>query len=110
MGWHRVSYFIGKNGKIYKGREEDIIGAHVKGNNINTLGVCLEGNFEEGEPTIEQDESLLSLLRYLFLKYDISVLEGHRENGKTLCPGENLKVSQIKNNLDLLMEKEINIK
>jgi N-acetylmuramoyl-L-alanine amidase len=107
IGYH---YFIGKDGKIYQGREENIIGAHVKKNNINTLGICLEGNFENGEPTSKQNGSLLELLRYLFLKYDISTLEGHRDNGKTLCPGEKLKVSQIKNNLDLLMGKEMNIK
>ncbi|MGL4760472.1 MAG: peptidoglycan recognition protein family protein [Sarcina sp.] len=107
-GWAGIGYhyFVGKDGKIYKGREENIIGAHVKDNNINTLGICIEGNFEKYNPTEEQNESILKLLHYLYSKYEIQDLEGHRDLGQTLCPGENLKVTEIKNNLNLLIEED----
>ncbi|MGL4450854.1 MAG: peptidoglycan recognition protein family protein [Sarcina sp.] len=108
-GWAGIGYhyFINKKGDIYQGREENIIGAHVKDNNINTLGICLEGNLEKNLPTQEQDESLLKVLEYLSFKYDIEELYGHRDLGETLCPGENLKVSHIKNKLELFsLEKE----
>ncbi|MGL4654378.1 MAG: peptidoglycan recognition protein family protein [Sarcina sp.] len=108
-GWAGIGYhyFIRKDGKIYEGRPENVIGAHVKDNNDNTLGICLEGNFEEYELTFEQNESILNLLKYLFLKYDIKDIKGHRDLGKTLCPGENLKVTDIKNKLDILVEEMI---
>lgn len=104
-GWSGIGYhyFIRKDGMIYQGRPEDMIGAHVKENNINTLGVCLEGNFENTELTQQQEKSVLNLLRYLFLKYDIESLKGHRDLGETLCPGEKLKVTDIKNKLDSLV-------
>lgn len=108
-GWSGIGYhyFIRKDGSIYKGREEEDIGAHVKDNNTNTLGICLEGNFEKYEPTHRQGESILDLLRYLFLKYDIKEIKGHRDLGQTLCPGENLKVTNIKNKLDSFIEETI---
>ncbi|MGL5575918.1 MAG: peptidoglycan recognition protein family protein [Sarcina sp.] len=108
-GWAGIGYhyFINKKGDIYQGREENIIGAHVKDNNIDTLGICLEGNLEKYLPTQEQNESILKLLEYLSFKYDIEQLYGHRDLGQTLCPGENLKVSHIKNELELFsLEKE----
>ena len=106
-GWSGIGYhyFIKKDGKIYKGREENIIGAHVKKNNENTLGICLEGDFEIEIPTVQQNDSILNLLKYLYLKYDIKELSGHRELWETLCPGENLKVTSIKKELDLLLEE-----
>ena len=105
-GWSGIGYhyFIKKDGKIYRGREEHFIGAHVKKNNQNTLGICLEGDFEVETLTEQQSDSVLNLLKYLYLKYNIEELEGHRELSETLCPGENLKVTSIKKELDLLLE------
>ena len=47
IGYH---YLIDKKGKIYVGRSEKFIGAHVFGHNKNSLGICLIGNFDEEKP------------------------------------------------------------
>lgn len=48
-GWSGIGYhiYIRLDGKVYKGRPIDMIGAHASGVNYNTIGVCCEGNFEK---------------------------------------------------------------
>lgn len=40
IGYH---YVILKNGTIEKGRDENVIGAHCKGHNDDSIGICLTG-------------------------------------------------------------------
>jgi N-acetylmuramoyl-L-alanine amidase len=44
-GWRREGYhfLIGRDGKIAKGRPIEEVGAHVKGHNTGSIGVCLVG-------------------------------------------------------------------
>ena len=62
IGYH---YYIRKNGEIFKGRDEKFVGAHVLGNNFESIGICLSGNFELEEPTEKQINSLSEILRFL---------------------------------------------
>lgn len=100
-GWTGIGYhfYIKKNGKIYRGRDENIIGAHAKGSNKDTLGICLEGNFEEEEIDDIQKQALINLSTYLSLKYDISNILGHRDVYKTLCPGEKFPFKEVKESI-----------
>lgn len=96
IGYH---YYIRKDGSIYKGRSEDAIGAHTKGENYNSIGICLEGNFEIENITEEQRESLTNLSLYIINKYEIKDMKGHRYYTETLCPGKNFDEKEIKNNI-----------
>ncbi|MGL5354806.1 MAG: N-acetylmuramoyl-L-alanine amidase, partial [Clostridium sp.] len=71
-GWSGIgyNYYIRKDGTIYSGRPEGAEGAHTIGQNKNSIGICLEGNFEEEELTSEQIENLYKLSIYISLKYD----------------------------------------
>lgn len=40
IGYH---YFIDKVGMVFKGRSLDVIGAHCKGYNKDSIGICLSG-------------------------------------------------------------------
>lgn len=97
-GWSGIGYhyYIGKDGKIYNGRPENAEGAHTKGQNKNSIGICLEGNFEEEEITLEQSQSLYEISMYITLKYDIYKIIGHRDAGETLCPGKNFPIESMK--------------
>ena len=97
-GWKGIgyNYYIRKDGSIYLGRDENAEGAHTKGENSSSIGICLEGNFEEEEITKEQFESIEKLTHYLILKYDIYKIMGHRDVYETLCPGENCPLEYIK--------------
>lgn len=95
-GWSDIGYHyvIEGSGEIKEGRPQSRIGAHVRGNNSNTIGICLAGNFELEKPSPEQLENLWKLLEGLMANYNLSrenVL-AHREfvNAKTLCCGKNL--------------------
>ncbi|WP_252224056.1 peptidoglycan recognition family protein [Clostridium sp. ZBS2] len=93
IGYH---FYIRKDGTIYRGRPEESIGAHIKGQNNNTLGICIEGNLEEEEPTEQEIEALEKLSTYLIIKYNISGVQGHGDTYDTLCPGENFPMENVK--------------
>jgi N-acetylmuramoyl-L-alanine amidase len=83
VGYH---YFIKKDGTVQKGREEDVIGAHVKDHNAHSIGICLSGRDDFQD---EQFESLKKLLSVLIKKYNLhwSDVVGHRELTKNkTCP------------------------
>jgi hypothetical protein len=50
VGYH---YVIRRNGTLETGRRESEIGAHVRGHNANSIGVCLAGGVDaKGKPVI----------------------------------------------------------
>jgi hypothetical protein len=85
-GYH---YLIEKDGSIFQYRNENEIGAHDKDENINSLGICLAGNFNRKLPTSEQEQSLAEILDKLITKYQIPLtrIEPHRWGDTTDCPG-----------------------
>ncbi|AOR24620.1 peptidoglycan recognition family protein [Clostridium taeniosporum] len=93
IGYH---FYIRKDGTIYRGRPEEAIGAHIKGQNKNTLGICIEGNLEKDEPTEQEIDALEKLSTYLIIKYNISKVQGHGDTYETLCPGENFPMENVK--------------
>lgn len=112
-GWNGIGYhyYIRKNGTVYSGRKENYEGAHVKGWNKETIGICLEGNFEEEYLSNEQAEALVKLSIYLCCKYDITDIIPHKKLGATLCPGKNFPLDDIKNSvIDSVKKIDRNIK
>ncbi|MGL5616666.1 MAG: peptidoglycan recognition protein family protein [Sarcina sp.] len=111
-GWSGIGYhfLITKEGEIVRGRPENAIGAHAYKNNINTIGICLEGNFEEELVTEVAYKSLLNTVEYITLKYSIKEILGHEDTYETLCPGKNLKIDQLNNDLIKKIKTEKNKK
>jgi len=89
IGYH---YFIEKDGKITQGRADTDEGAHCKGHNIDSIGICLAGNFDVTFPTKEQAESLKGLLSKKTTEYKISTdnVIPHRHFASKSCYGRNL--------------------
>jgi N-acetylmuramoyl-L-alanine amidase len=87
IGYH---YLVDYDGILHQGRDENMVGAHCKGKNLNSLGVCVIGNFQIDFPSKKQAEKLRVLLTDLKKKYPDASIEGHLENANTLCPGINL--------------------
>lgn len=89
IGYHYVIY---RNGSIHKGRIENKPGAHCKGHNNISIGVCYIGGVEsDGKTpkdtrTPEQKASLLSLLRDLKKKYPKAVIHSHKDFANKACP------------------------
>ena len=85
-------YFITSNGRVKQGRKDTENGAHTKGWNNNSIGICLTGNFMFDRMTSQQTLSLKVLLDRLKEEWKIpnQNIFGHREKGMTLCPGNKL--------------------
>lgn len=100
-GWEGIGYhyFIAKDGAIYEGRPEGAEGAHTIGKNRESIGICVEGNLEEEEITLNQIVSIEKLSLYLCLKYDINDILQHKDFANTLCPGKNFPIDEIKNSV-----------
>ena len=92
FGWDGIGYhkIIKRTGEIENGRPEYWVGAHVKGKNKISLGVCLIGqdNF-----TIKQYLSLEKVLKKWKSLYPDAEILGHRDTGNTkkTCPNFDVK-------------------
>lgn len=98
-GWEGAGYhfLVRKDGKVYRMRPEEKIGAHAYMNNYNSIGICFEGNFEVEEMPAVQIQSGKELVAYLKNKYHINKVQGHRDVNPTSCPGRNFKFNEIAN-------------
>ena len=93
-GWSDIGYhfYIDIYGQIHKGRDISRIGAHTKGLNRNSIGVCYCGGVEEDGKTPKdtrydcQKEALLAVLRTLKAMYPEAKIHGHRDFAKKACP------------------------
>lgn len=85
-GWFDIGYHyvIRRDGIIEKGRPERRPGAHVRGANECSLGVCLVGGVDsDREPednfTVAQFDSLRDLIIELKYRYPEAGVIGHRD-------------------------------
>jgi len=92
-GWSDIGYHfvIELDGSLCDGRPVEFSGAHAKGHNSNSIGVCyVGGTDEDGEPkdtrTQEQKEALLDLLKQLKEDYPSAQIIGHRDVSEKACP------------------------
>lgn len=100
-GWSDIGYHyvITRNGVVVQGRSLDKIGAHVKGHNKGTIGICLVGGkggtahdkFRENF-TKEQDFALRKLIDELKDRFvSINKVSGHNEYAAKACPCFNVQ-------------------
>ena len=92
-GWRCIGYHyvVRIDGSIEYGRPVQDIGAHVKGRNKHSIGVCYIGGLDSDmEPkdtrTRDQKESLLYLLKTLKRLHPDATIHGHREFANKACP------------------------
>ena len=94
-GWSDIGYhyYITRDGEIHKGRKLSTIGAHVRGYNSKSIGICYEGGIDEsGEPednrTKAQKKSLLKVVQILKFVFSNAIVQGHRDfpNVNKACP------------------------
>lgn len=98
-GWTCIGYhfFVKKDGTIYRGRQENSVGAHAGGANSNSIGICFEGRYETEQMPNAQVEAGKELVAYLKNKYNISKVQKHSDVCSTSCPGKNFKFDEIAN-------------
>lgn len=94
-GWSDVGYHyvIRRDGQVEEGRSIDRKGAHVKGHNNDSIGICLIGGVKEnGEAdanfTFGQYAALNRLITRLKIENDLGNddIFGHRDVSSKSCP------------------------
>jgi N-acetyl-anhydromuramyl-L-alanine amidase AmpD len=96
IGYH---YLITPEGTILEGRPVSIIGAHARGLNQHSIGVCCIGDYSFEQPSMAMLSSLKQIVSSLKLRFAISpeCIIGHRDVIRmtpdatpTACPGDAL--------------------
>jgi len=87
IGYHFV---ILLDGTIEFGRPLEKVGAHCKGYNIESVGICYIGGLKNGEPadtmTFKQEMAFVNLVRWLRSKFPLTI-HGHNDfTDKKACP------------------------
>jgi len=98
-GWKGIGYHfcVLIDGTIETGRMVNKCGAHTKGLNCSSIGVCYIGGVESERDsrgkypakdtrTPEQKDSLLKLLSVLRKMYPDATIHGHRDFAAKACP------------------------
>ena len=85
-GWSDIGYHfvIRLDGTLEVGRPLSRSGAHVRGYNKNSIGICIVGGIDsKGKPqdnkTVEQEETLALLLSALNWDHPDADIKGHRD-------------------------------
>jgi len=85
-GWSDVGYHyvIRRDGSVEQGRHDALVGAHVEGHNLTSVGICLVGGIDErGAPAANYTEaqwrSLHGLLVSLRSRFPTAEICGHRD-------------------------------
>jgi len=99
-GWQDIGYHyvIRLDGSIEKGRDIGIAGAHCRGHNFKSVGICLVGGLDENmnpcdNYTNHQYKALRQLLRFLVITFPGSAILGHRDVSgvRKTCPNFDVK-------------------
>ena len=107
-GWAQIGYHyvIRRDGAIEHGRPVEVMGAHVKGHNTGSIGVCYIGGIDEaGKPednrTARQKTWMIALVKDLMRVHGVLVerVIGHRETGAPkACPS--FDVEELRSELE----------
>ncbi len=97
--WNGIGYqaVILPNGKIEAGRPMNAAGAHAKGVNSVSIGVCVVGDFTETSPTREQVLACIEFGRWARAQYNPKMrVGGHKTFANTACPGHLFPLNDIR--------------
>jgi N-acetylmuramoyl-L-alanine amidase len=101
-GWSDIGYqwVITLDGSIEKGRPESRSGAHAKGHNSRSIGVCYVGGVDsdmkpKDTRTGAQKEALRCLLIDLLGRYPNAEIIGHRDISSKACPSFDAKTEYL---------------
>ena len=87
VGYH---FIIQPDGSITLGRSLKYVGAHCKGRNLHSIGVCYVGGRLNGQyadtRTPMQKSTLIQLIKDLCNSFPISKISGHRDYSRRACP------------------------
>lgn len=100
-------YYIRKDGTIYRGRPENMVGGHTADYNYCSIGICFEGNFENEYMSDAQLEAGQALVADIIKRYPNIKTYRHKDLNATACPGTNFPFTYIVNPVNGTPEDEV---
>lgn len=96
-GWSGIGYhyLVRKDGSIHRGRPENKLGAHVRGHNSDTIGICAEGDFTRETMSDAQIAALQELRADIHRRYPGIKDLRHSDLNPTSCPGNRYPWRQV---------------
>ena len=96
-GWAGIgyNYYVRKDGTIWRGRPEWAVGAHAKGHNDKSIGICCEGAYMTEHMPAAQLAALKDLIRDIMSRYGKLKLLRHKDVNETDCPGVNFPWAEV---------------
>ena len=92
-GWSDIGYHfvIDIDGNLHEGRDVKRTGAHTKGYNKDSIGICYVGGCDENlnpkdTRTKFQKETLTTIIKYWKTLYPNATVHGHNEFSEKDCP------------------------
>ena len=98
IGYHYVIYL---DGSVHKGRPIEEVGAHCRGHNANSIGICYiggctaDGKHPKDTRTPAQKQSLVRLVTELRHRFPGASIHGHDEFANKACSAFNVKTSGL---------------
>lgn len=91
VGYH---YVVKRDGTKQVGRPENVVGAHVAGQNTGKIGICLIGGLDRAtgpnvgvdNRTDAQKRAAAELIRDILTRHPGARVVGHRDLAATQCP------------------------
>lgn len=101
-GWAGIgyNYYVRKDGTIWRGRPEWAVGAHAKGHNDKSIGICCEGAYMVETMPAAQLAALKDLIRDIMSRYGKLKLLRHMDVNETDCPGVNFPWAEVQRYAD----------
>jgi len=108
LGWDDIGYHFGielinEKYEILTGRFMTTPGAHTKGKNKTSLGICLVGIFDEHKPPKEQWDLAVKLVASLceILYLTSAHVYGHRDFASyKSCPGNAFRMDRFRSDVN----------
>ncbi|MCL4233984.1 MAG: N-acetylmuramoyl-L-alanine amidase [Deltaproteobacteria bacterium] len=107
-GWSDIGYHfvVCDDGKWEHGRPEDQVGAHAKGLNDRSIGICVTGHGDLRDFNASQYRTLLQMVPQILHEYalDAERVIGHREireragapDPHKTCPGKMVDMDRLR--------------
>ena len=100
IGYHFGIELINNHYEVLTGRMMNEQGAHTRGYNTDSLGICFIGNFDDEDVPVDQWGLGVRLVRSLCFLLNIGEVKGHRDYaGYKTCPGKRFSMDKFRNDL-----------
>lgn len=96
IGYNWIIEKVRNEWVILKGREETENGAHTKGKNSTSIGICVVGNYDVDELPEEALKLLVWLIKDVRSRWGNLAINSHNKYANKTCPGTKFPLEMVR--------------